>query len=137
MGTRINLLDKVYTVLVADATLQTLLGGTAGDKRIYQKFPGSTVEISASTPAYIIIYHMQTLKPYLDRETMFIQVSTIALDNKTNANVTDRVDALLNNQSLSATGWTDVFVRRHGERIHFRPTEHVHERTTDYEIAVY
>lgn len=137
MGARALLQEKIYTIVSGDATLQTLLGGTASDKRVYAAYQPVEKVLTTSAPAFVVIFHISTGNPFLGRESFRYQFSIFSRTNELCERIADRIDSLLNRQSLSATGWTDVSVARDFETTFYNDDEKSFRKVIDFMVRVY
>ncbi len=104
---------SVYAALTGDATLQTLLGGSLGDKKVYDSVP--------DLKAYP--YITMQIKPLADRANE--DWDGVEINYQINVwyqapgqgdlkvqQIQERIDELLHNQDICIDGWNVIVHRR-------------------------
>lgn len=135
-GLRDAIQDAMRNALIVDSLLAALTGGTASDPRVYAGYDRAERTVNATYPGYISIFVVTTAEPMLDREEFRFQVTCFALRRTTVNKMADRIDALLHDQALSPSGWSDVSCRRIGETALYVDKDGVHQLNTDYRVRV-
>lgn len=137
-GTRVNLADKVHSLLKADTALKTLTGADASDPRVYQAFGGKEQRDTSTKAGFVTIFTRTPTRPFLDREEVEIQVTAHAESLNRCRNMADRFDAVLHNRaSLAATGWTDISVARTSERPAWDDAGRIWQLDVFYSVRAY
>ena len=136
-GARGAIQDAIRTKLIADATLQTLCGAAGSDKRVYSGYDKAEHLIDTTKKSFVVVFPVSAQEPDLDREAQRIQVSCYAKHLTTAQQVADRADAVLHRKTLSATGWTDVSMRRTSDRPVYNDGEGTFAAHLDFEVRVY
>lgn len=99
--------DAVYDVLSADATLETLLGGTPSAPKVYDEVPGNT------TFPYVVMgdateTREDTIGKWRKSVTLGIEAWSRYEGWKNLEQIVDRIAILLDGVALTITGYTHV-----------------------------
>lgn len=137
LGRRKDVQDAIYAALHADATLKTLSGATATDLRVYQSFGLKERTVTSGNPGFTSIWDRTMGRPYLDRESFEFQVSAYAKSYNRCKDMADRYDAVLHRQTLGATGWTDVSMKRTSRSARWDVTEGLWQYDCIFQVRVF
>jgi len=96
----VELKDYIYSLLKADATIQSLTGYTASDSRIYPAYPPKEVVVNSTYPGYIVfrLVGYGRGSEYVDRAEkgdMYLHLDIYGLTYRTAENIAVRVNDLL------------------------------------------
>lgn len=114
MAVASNSAEAIYQLLSTDSTLQILLGGTTGDKRVYREYPQHNPKAEGNTPGFLIITRVSATpignSQFGDDE--YWQARVIATTPDKRDSIADRIKRLINSEwqagSITISGNTVV-----------------------------
>ena len=112
----------LYTVLSTDSALQTLLGGGASDKKVYDRVP------QEQTFPFVTIGEIMNVdrgshntEGYSNTITIHVWDQGLNAGRKQVQTIQKRIDELLHNQEPSISGWDVVCFRRSSSNVLIDP----------------
>lgn len=104
--------NKLYTTLRDDATIKGLTGYTTSDVRVYPAFEDEEHKITATRPAYITYHKVADTPSFMDLENEIYQIDIYSESHATNISIYNRIDTLLNDQTISPASGTVSKIHR-------------------------
>jgi hypothetical protein len=125
--------DLVFSVLSGDTSLQTLLGGTATDKKVYPVL--STLPASPPAIAMTVWADLSDVGHPINRTVLDLNIVSRASSDEVVA-IDARVDALLNRQRFAGNGRVIHLAKRQYAHDDFNPNTQEFMRSVRYALVV-
>lgn len=125
--------ESLFSKLGGDATLQTSLGGTTGDKKIYP----ITATVRTALPAIKISVESGTSDASFGINRPEVEVMVVSATGSPQlSEISNRVDALINTKNFLGSGITVHFVKKVAERDEYDEATLEYRRRLRYKLIV-
>ncbi len=125
--------ESLFSKLGGDATLQTSLSGTAGDKKIYP----ITATVRTALPAIKISVESGTSDAAFGINRPEVELLVVSATGSPQlSEISNRVDALINTKNFLGSGITVHFVKKVAERDEYDEATLEYRRRLRYKLIV-
>lgn len=125
--------ESLFSKLGGDATLQTSLGGTAGDKKIYP----ITATVRTALPAIKISVESGTSDAAFGINRPEVEIMVVSTTGSPQlSEISNRVDALINTKNFLGSGITVHLVKKVAERDEYDEATLEYRRRLRYKLIV-